>query len=181
MFSFHNQKQFSTHVSITLSTLWAGREKLEIDYGNNGFNSALHLSQACLNYLLDEKDTYKTKKLLQDAFIEAALPPLREIQQVAAGLTGLLPVTDVNKATSLEAQAEDYIKTLKRDDISFSTDIHAISVFIEQTSVDLKSLQQTAVEHRERNKNFWKKPVWYIPVLLAGVAAVAGLWTIIMK
>ena len=49
------------------------------------------------------------------------------------------------------------------------------------TSVDLKSLQQTAVEHRERNKNFWKKPVWYIPVLLAGVAAVAGLWTIIMK
>ena len=180
MFKVDTKEKLRAYTGIILSLIKAGREDLKVDYGNNGFgfNSTLHLSQACFNYLFEEEDTRKIGGLLQDAFIAAALPPLREIKQVAAGLIPLLPEADISKATSLKVQAETYIDNLEKDDISFSGHVDPIAVFIEKAPLTLNTLQQTASENRERSKNFWKKPAWYIPVLLAGFVA---LWTIIVK
>ena len=178
MFKVSTDAKLRTYTGTILSVIKAGCEDLKVDYGNNGFNSTLHLSQACFSYLFEKKDTHKIEKLLQDAFIAAALPPLREIKQVTAGLIPLLPEIEIIKAISLKVQAETYIGNLEKDDISFSGHVDPIAVFIEKSPLTLKSLQQTAIEHSKRSKNFWKKPAWYIPVLLAGFVA---LWTVIVK
>ena len=182
MFKVDTKAKLRAYTGIILSLIKAGRKGLKVDYGNNGFgfNSTLHLSQACFSYLFEEEDTRKIGGLLQDAFIASALPPLREIKQVAAGLIPLLPETDISKATSLKAQAEAYIDNLGKDDISFSGHVDPIAVFIEKSPLTLNTLRQTAIEYRARSRNFWKKPAWYVPVLLAGVAVFAALWTVIV-